>query len=150
MAGAGAGLSSSRPMRYFFYGTLMDRAVLAAVLERAPPRPARSATLAGYRRVFRAGASYPVLVPATGEEVVGVAVEGLGEGDGRRLEAFEGSDYRLREMPVRLAHGGVVPAWMFMPKPEVPAASTAWTLADWRRRYRRQYLQRIGGTGRPG
>ena len=94
-------------MRYFFYGTLMDRTVLAAVLGRSlPPAASRPASLDGYRRVFRAGASYPVLVPAAGEVVAGIVVDGLGQGDRRRLEAFEGSDYVSREMPVRLGRGG--------------------------------------------
>lgn len=136
-------------MRYFFYGTLMDREVLAAVLGRVPPRLARPATLAGYRRVFRAGASYPVLVPAAGEAVAGVVVEGLGEGDARRLEAFEGSDYTPREVTVRLG-GRPVPAWVFIPTPGVPVTSRRWAPSDWRRRYRRQYLRRIGRTGRTG
>jgi gamma-glutamylcyclotransferase (GGCT)/AIG2-like uncharacterized protein YtfP len=137
-------------VRYFFYGTLMDRTVLAAVLDRNPPPAAsRPASLDGYRRVFRAGASYPVLVPAAGEVVAGIVVDGLGQGDRRRLEAFEGSDYVSREMRVRLGRGGVVAAWVFMPRPRLPVTTTPWSPADWRRRYRRQYLQRIARTGRP-
>ncbi len=140
-----------RAVRFFFYGTLMDRMVLAAVLGRSlPPAAAKPASLEGHRRVFRAGASYPVLVPEPGEAVAGILVEGLGQGDRRRLEAFEGRDYVLREMPVRLGRGGLAPAWVFMPRPRLPVTATAWTPADWRRRYRRQYLQRIARTGRPG
>ncbi len=136
-------------MRYFFYGTLMDRLVLAAVIGRLPPKPGRAAILDGYLRVFRQGRSYPVLVPAAEESVAGLLVEGLGEGDARRLDAFEGSDYLLREMPVRLARGRHVPALMFMPRPWVPASPRTWSPEDWRRRYRRQYLQRIGRTHKP-
>jgi gamma-glutamylcyclotransferase (GGCT)/AIG2-like uncharacterized protein YtfP len=137
-------------MRYFFYGTLMDGAVLAAVLGRTPPRPFRAAVLDGYRRVFRRGRTYPLLVPADGECVSGVVVEGLGEGDARRLDAFEGRDYTLREMPVRLPRGREVPALVFMPGPGAPASSVPWVPEDWHRRYRRQYLQRIGRTHKPG
>jgi hypothetical protein len=49
---------------YFFYGTLMDAAVRAAVLGRALPADAViAAELAGWRRVRRRGATYPVLGP---------------------------------------------------------------------------------------
>ncbi len=137
--------------RFFFYGTLMDRMVLAAVLGRSPPAAkARPASLDGYRRVFRAGATYPVLVPAPEEVVAGIVVEGLGQGDRRRLEAFEGRDYVLREMPVRVVRGGLATAWVFMPRPRLPVSATPWTPAGWRRRYRRQFLQRMAHTGRPG
>jgi gamma-glutamylcyclotransferase (GGCT)/AIG2-like uncharacterized protein YtfP len=141
----------TRAARYFFYGTLMDRMVLALVLGHTPPpAAAKPASLDGYRRVFRSGASYPVLVPAPGEVVAGIVVEGLGQGDRRRLEAFEGRDYVLREMAVRVGRGGLAPARVFMPRPRLPVSETPWTPADWRRRYRRQYLQRIARTGRPG
>lgn len=140
-----------RAVRFFFYGTLMDRTVLAAVLGRSlPPAASRPASLEGYRRVFRAGASYPVLVPAAGEVVAGIVVDKLGQGDRRRLEAFEGSDYVSREMPVRLGRGGHVAARVFLPRPELPVTAVPWSPTDWRRRYRRQYLQRIARSGRPG
>lgn len=118
-------------MRYFFYGTLMDRSVLAAVIGRSPPAPRHPATLDGYRRVFRAGASYPVLVPSAGEAVSGVVVEGLGEGDARRLDAFEGCDYTRCEMPVRLARGKCVAAGVCMPRPSVAASSLPWSPEVW-------------------
>lgn len=136
-------------MRYFFYGTLMDRAVLAAVLGRAPPGPSRPGSLDGYRRVFRQGASYPVLVPAAGESVAGIIMGGLGEGDARRLEDFEGSDYTLRELPVRLGRVRSVGALVFMPRPGVPASSTPWSPEEWRRRHRRRYLQHVVRTRKP-
>lgn len=136
-------------MRYFFYGTLMDGAVLAAVLGRTPPRPFRPAVLDGYLRVFRKGRSYPVLVPAGGESVPGRLVEGLGEGDARRLDAFEGPEYTLREIRVRLPRGREVGALVFMPRPGVPASSVPWAPADWHRRHRTRYLQRIGRTHKP-
>jgi gamma-glutamylcyclotransferase (GGCT)/AIG2-like uncharacterized protein YtfP len=137
-----------RPRRYFFYGTLMDRRVLEAVIGRPPPRAAR-ASLDGHRRMLRQGASYPVLVAVAGGAVHGVLVAGLGEGDARRLEAFEGSDYVLREMPVRLAHGRCVPALVFMPAPFLAAAAEPWLPDEWRRRHRRRTLRRVIHALRP-
>ena len=61
-------------MAYFFFGTLMDREVLATVLDRAVAGDElRRAWLHGYRRVRAANVSYPILVPAAGL-VVGGAV----------------------------------------------------------------------------
>jgi gamma-glutamylcyclotransferase (GGCT)/AIG2-like uncharacterized protein YtfP len=137
-----------RPRRYFFYGTLMDRRVLAAVIGRPPPPPAR-AILDGYRRVFRQGASYPVLVAMAGETVPGVLVGGLGEGDARRLEAFEGGDYVVRDMPVRLPWGRRVGALVFVPAPGVPASAVPWSPEEWTRRHRRRTLQRVIHAHRP-
>lgn len=135
-------------MRYFFYGTLMDPAVLAAVIDRRPAGPRRCASIEGYRRVYRAGAAYPVLIPAAGERVSGLLVEGLNERDRRRLDAFEGGDYIAREVPVRTDRGEVR-ARMFVPRPGVPATAVPWSLDEWRRRYRRVYLERVIRTRRP-
>lgn len=137
-------------MRYFFYGTLMDPAVLAAVIGRRPP-PARwmAATIADYRRVYRAGARYPVLVPAPGERVEGVLIGGLGEGDARRLRAFEGRDYAVKTVPVQTSQSGCVLARIFMPSRGVPATAVPWAPDDWRRRHRRGYLDRVVRTRKP-
>jgi len=49
--------------RFFFYGTLMDPSVRRAVLGRPVERSRlQRAVLPGFRRVFRRGATYPVLV----------------------------------------------------------------------------------------
>lgn len=137
-------------MRYFFYGTLMDPAVLAAVIGRRPP-PAlwAKATIEGYRRVFRAGTRYPILIPAPGERVDGMLVGGLGARDARRLDIFEGRDYAARTVLVQARLGGRIPARIFMPKPGVPATARPWTPEDWRRRHRRTYLARVRCTRKP-
>ncbi|MBL8659460.1 MAG: gamma-glutamylcyclotransferase [Rhodospirillales bacterium] len=127
----------------------MDPAVLAAVIGRRPGTDLRRrASIEGYRRVYRDGAAYPVLIPAAGERVSGLLVEGLNDRDRRRLDAFEGGDYVARTVPVRTDRGEVR-AWMFVPRPGVPATSAPWSLDDWRRRHRRRYLERVIRTRRP-
>src|SRR5690606_34715685 len=78
------------PMRYFFYGSLADPDVLAAVLGRARVR-AVPATLDGWRRWRVAGETYPLIAPAPGERVDGVAVE-VTHAEARRLAWYEGED----------------------------------------------------------
>ena len=46
-------------MRFFFYGTLMDADIRRAVLGVRALAPAERATLDGWRRVKKAGVSYP-------------------------------------------------------------------------------------------
>jgi gamma-glutamylcyclotransferase (GGCT)/AIG2-like uncharacterized protein YtfP len=134
---------------YFFYGTLMDRDVLTAVIGRVPPahrwRPAR---LAGYRRVYRARASYPVLVEAPGQAVDGILAGGLGRREAAKLDAFEGDDYRLIERTVTTDGGVPIVAHLFLPVAGVPATGVEWTLADWRRHHKREFLRRIQTSGK--
>ena len=55
---------SGRPlMRFFFYGTLRDRDVMALVLgRRLPPAAFAPASLPGHARRRAKGASYPIVV----------------------------------------------------------------------------------------
>ncbi len=130
---------------FFFYGTLIDEAVLAAVIGRKPP-PSRPATLTGFRRVYRAGATFPVLKPADAAACIeGRLVERLTPADVRRLREFEGADYAVRTHTVVAAAGDRVSAEVFVPKPAVPATDTEWSFEDWYRRHRPAYLRRIKG-----
>ncbi|NJN05555.1 MAG: gamma-glutamylcyclotransferase [Rhodobacteraceae bacterium] len=131
-------------MDCFFYGTLMDDGVLAAVIGRPASQVRRQeAFVEGYRRVYRAGASYPILVPMTDGRIEGILASGLRPTDTDRLIAFEGEDYDLVDVPVRAARRGFTRAMMFMAKPSVAGSSKEWTFAEWRRRYRRAYLLRL-------
>ncbi|MBK8175725.1 MAG: gamma-glutamylcyclotransferase [Rhodospirillales bacterium] len=131
-------------MRLFFYGTLIDPEILQAVLRRRVDRSCRCrAVLAGYRRVFRRGAVYPVLVPADGARVEGVLVHRLSARDVARLSAYEGKDYRLAPISVNLGAGRSVSAQAFLPVEGCEPTSIEWRPAYWRRRYRRQYVLRV-------
>ena len=131
-------------MDCFFYGTLMDDGVLAAVIGRPVSDVGRQdAFVEGYRRVYRLGASYPILVPMPDGRIDGVLASGLRPTDTDRLIAFEGDDYDLVDVPVQAARRGSMRAMMFMAKPSVAGSSEEWTFAEWRRRYRREYLLRL-------
>jgi hypothetical protein len=134
----------SSPLDCFFYGTLMDPDVLAAVIGRpASGVRRRRAFVEGYRRFHRLGATYPILVPAPDSRIDGVLALGLRPADTARLIAFEGSDYHLVEVPVRTVWRGPSRAMVFMPRPEVMASLEEWTLVAWTRRHKKEYLRRL-------
>jgi hypothetical protein len=130
-------------LRYFFYGTLMDTVVLDTVIgRRVPPSDRSGAVIAGFRRVYRAGAWYPILLPDPDGLVDGVLVSGLTPADAARLAAFEGNEYGVAERPVIPARGQGVLAKVFLPAPGVPGSSREWTPGEWRRKHRGEYLRR--------
>jgi hypothetical protein len=127
----------------------MDGDVLGAVIGRTVSTVRRQgALLEGYRRFYRLGASYPILVPMPGGRIEGVLASGLGPRDTARLVAFEGRDYDLVEIAVRAARLGRTRAMIFMPAPEIMASPEEWTLATWSRRHRKEYLRRIRNANR--
>ena len=127
----------------------MDGEVLGAVIGRPASTVRRQgALLEGYRRFYRRGASYPILVPMLGGRIEGVLASGLSPGDTARLVAFEGRDYDLVEIAVRAVRLGPTRAMIFMPAPEVMASPEEWTLATWSRRHRKEYLRRIRSASR--
>lgn len=121
----------------------MDTAVLDTVLGRRTPSSChRGAVIGGYRRVYRAGAWYPILVPEPDGRVDGVLVSSLTSGDAARLAQFEGTEYELAELPVEPARGGTILANLFLAVPGVPGSDREWTLQEWRWKQRRKYLRR--------
>ena len=137
-------MQAERRYAYFFYGTLMDRDVLAAVIGREVRAVDRqNAVLERYRRVYRSGGWYPILLPMPGSFVDGVLVRGVRATEADRLVVFEGDEYQLSELQVRTARSGLAQARVFMAKPDVSASAEIWTIDAWRRRHKREYLRRV-------
>ncbi len=132
-------------MEYFFYGTLMDGDVLARVVgQPVPPARIEAAVAEGYRRLYVAGAWYPLLVPAPGGRVEGRLVSGIDARAAARIAHFESDAYELETLPVRTPRRGPVGALIFMARPGVAASPEEWDLASWRRRHKRTYLRLAG------
>ncbi len=130
-------------MRFFFFGTLMDPDVRALVI--GGPAPAlriEPATLAGFRRVYVAGRSYPMLISDALGRVEGCLVRGLDGCARARIGQFEGIEYRPERHRVRLSDGTRVEAWVFMARSGVRASETPWVLSTWQRRQKRALLGR--------
>ena len=133
-------------MRFFFYGTLIDPEILDAMLRRPVDRiRRRAAVLEGYRCVYRRGACYPVLVPETTARVAGTVVAALTSRDVALLRLYEGPDYDIHEMSVRLSGWRFqrVRANAFLPGPGCEATSEIWTLEDWQKRFRQTFVRRV-------
>ena len=132
-------------MRFFFYGTLIEPEILHAVLRRAVhPARRRNAVLRGYRRVYRKGASptpssSPMRHPTSKE----LSVPALTAPDVALLTAYEGPEYEICELPVRLSGNGFVRAKVFLPRAACEASRVPWTLEEWQRRYRRTFVRRL-------
>lgn len=81
--------------KLFVYGTLMVDDVMSAVLRRGVrDLVKRDAVLSDHCRYAVRGKSYPAVVPRLGGRVEGIIVEGITSEDLRRLDEFEGDEYR--------------------------------------------------------
>lgn len=125
---------------YFFYGTLIDADVRAAVLGPAVVDiEAIDDTLSGWRRVFMAGKTYPVIVPSPAHAVTGVRMAIPGEQARRRLTYFEGPEYRI--VRVTLASGQE--AEVFAGSKQARPGTRRWEFDIWTKREKARFLARI-------
>lgn len=85
----------------FVYGTLMFPQIMMAVIGRAPACAA--AVLPGYARYSLRGACYPAIAPDASASTSGLLYLGLDPPALRRLDRFEGAQYRRVAVQVRLA-----------------------------------------------
>jgi hypothetical protein len=133
---------------FFFYGTLCDDDVRAAVIGRAIA--VAPAVLADYEAVPAEHARYPILLFQRGREATGVLCTGLGLGEAARLGFFEheGRDYEARELSVRDEAGGARRAWAFVPTAASRRGPGRWDLAEWQRFAKRDFLVRAQRTMR--
>jgi hypothetical protein len=127
-----------------FFGTLMDEDVLSAVLGHpVAAEMTEPARLAGWRRTNIAGRTYPMLVPHPTGAVEGLLVHGLDERDRRRLDHYEGPEYRVGCVKVRRRDGNEVMAESYLCPPGVAGGRAEWRLETWRLRHKRAALTRI-------
>jgi hypothetical protein len=131
-------------MRFFFYGTLLDRDVTALVLgRRLPPQAFEPAILSGHARRRAKGASYPVVVPDPRGEVMGAVVGGLSARDVACLAAYEGPGYRVVPLKVR-SQGTLNIVSVFEPViSRLQPSGDLWDLALWQRRHKRAFVARL-------
>ncbi|MGB0684261.1 MAG: gamma-glutamylcyclotransferase family protein [Magnetovibrionaceae bacterium] len=129
--------------RYFFFGTLMDDTVRRLVVGRRPVEPG---FLMGFQRFYAPRGSYPVLVPASEEAVIkGLLVDGINAKAARRLELFEGPEYRAELLTIRRGapNGESIQARAFQTRPGVTHRPKLWDYGAWQRRERMAYLERV-------
>lgn len=125
---------------FFFYGTLMDPDVRAAVLGTFTESESVSpAVLTGWKRVGLRARSYPVLVKSSNASVEGVQVSfapGAERAVTDLLTSFEGTEYRLETL--MLSSGDT--ACVFVGSRRCHPTGRAWLFSDWERRHKRAFL----------
>lgn len=132
-------------MRYFVYGTLLDRQVRQIVLGTAAANRLTEtpALLYGYRCVTAAGATYPILRRAPGGEVTGAILDGISKEMGAKLADYEGDNYRVTTHTVEV-EGRQVTAQVFVPSGRL-SGGPEWDLARWRKMHKSEFLKQIRG-----
>lgn len=132
-------------MRYFFYGTLMDKDVLRRVFgsRRLAGLRREVAVLRGFRRVGIKGASYPTIIAAPGATVSGLLVGPVLAAEADLLARYEGSAYVRRRVRVATEAGGHCQAFTFLCLNRTRAAGGDWQLDAWQRRAKPHFLARI-------
>jgi len=133
---------AARALTFFFYGTLCDDDVRAAVIGRAIA--VAPAVLAAYEAVPTERGRFPILLFQRGLEAAGVLCAGVGLDEAARLGLFEheGRDYAARQLSVRDGAGAVQRAWVFLPTAALRRGPGRWDLAQWQRFAKRDFLVR--------
>ena len=129
-------------MTYFFFGTLMDRDVLATVLDRpVADNEMTPAWLHDHERVRAATASYPLLVRSPGLVVGGVVFRPKDGRDDVRIRHFEDEEYQERWLIVHLAGGQRLATRVFFGLEVLQATDEPWDLAAWSRAHKAAFLE---------
>jgi len=141
-----------RKAAFFFYGTLMDRDLLSAVMgRRVWPRVLAPAVLRGYRRRNVQGASYPIVQRQRDASIRGVILDRVGTVEQARLSAYEGDGYELALALAELPRRRCRRVFLFVPRRGAYVVSNRpWTFASWRRRHKRSVLIAVAGRRGPG
>lgn len=133
-------------MRFFFYGTLLDPEVLRIVLgDASAARRLEPATVEGFRRVYVAGKTYPILVRKASSTVAGATFDRATPQERDALVRYEGDGYVVEEHRATLAGGGSVPVSVFVPRPggTLNASDVDWDFETWAAKHRAAFLSAI-------
>lgn len=118
-------------MRTFFFGSLMDRDLLALVVGRdISDLVFTPAAILGFERRRACDESFPIIVPHPGGRVDGFLVDGLTVADLDRIQFYESDDYALRAFAVETASGRVE-AHVFLPTESLTDEGVVWEFDAW-------------------
>lgn len=122
-------------LSFFFYGTLMDPDLRAAVFG-GPCVSVCPAVLKGYRRRTVVGEDYPAIAPAKNSRVAGLLVVGISPAIAARASLYEGPQYTATSLIMTTEDGMPCHAWAFLPVRGVRLSARDWSLDTWRQRHK--------------
>lgn len=142
-ARAVAPAAASGGFTFFFYGTLCDPDVRAAVFGR--PVDAAPAVLADYEAVPAERGRFPLLQFRRGRASRGVLCTEITLAEAARLGVYEheGRDYTARLLAVRDGAGALRRAWVYLPTAELRRGPGRWDFEQWQRFAKREFLARV-------
>lgn len=126
---------------FFFYGTLMDGEVRAAVA--GAPLPAEPAVLPDHRVVPVGRGMFPMIEAVRGATVHGVLCRHVAVASAARLSLFEneGREYRAHRVAVCAGSGeALLQAWAYLPMAALKRGPGRWDFAAWQKFAKRPYL----------
>jgi hypothetical protein len=121
-------------LTYFFYGSLMDRDLLEAVLGRTTSHLTFTpGWLTGYAAETAKGYTFPTLLERKGSRVDGIVTAGLTQADADRIAYYEDNDeYAARSVDVGTATTDVA-AQIFMAAHPLMSSGDPWNFERWRK-----------------
>lgn len=128
---------------FFFYGTLMDADVRAAVA--GAPLSMEPAVLPDHRVVPVGRGMFPMIEAARGATAAGVLCRDVAVAVAARFSLFEneGHEYRARRVAVRAGGDGDAlrrPAWVYLPTAALKRGPGRWDFAVWQKFAKRPFL----------
>lgn len=123
---------SVRGHTFFFYGSLMDRELLEAVIDRSSDHlDLQRARLCDHVVETALGYSFPTLVAKRGAKVDGVLAKGLSDADVARISYFEDTEYETVNLTVSTVQAHVM-AQVFVANATLASSGDAWDFSHWR------------------
>lgn len=130
-------------MHLFCYGTLMVPAVWKRVVGKSVEPVATS--LEGYASSCVRDEHYPGLRPRVGARTEGLVYAGLRRQDLRRLDKYEGREYRRVLVSVLVPGGKKVSAWCYVTRSRYRRrlCNQKWSLQEFVQRHANHCLRRL-------
>jgi hypothetical protein len=119
---------------FFFYGSLMDRDLLEAVIgRRASGIAFTPGWLTGYTAEKAAGYTFPTLVESRTGRVNGVITQGLTQADADRITYYEDNDeYAAQIIDIATAETDIA-AQVFMSATPMMSSGEPWSFDRWKK-----------------
>lgn len=121
---------------YFFYGSLMDRELLEAVIDRDSGHLSFTpGMLVGFAAEIAHGYSFPTLVPRDSASVHGLVAHGLHDADIARIVYFEDTEYAPMAQEIDTDSGRIT-ASVFMSTHMLRSSGVPWDFQHWRQHHK--------------